>query len=181
VSRKPRSEEAGAVHHVFARGNNRRSIFCDDLDRRRYLSILGNVVSTKQWRCLAYCLMDNHVHLLVVTPIPNLGSGMQMLHGVYAQKHNQRHRTSGHVFQGRFGARRVKNDAQLWMTIAYIARNPVQAGLCEQPDAWPWNSHTAIVADTAQPWLAVDDLIASFTALGGDPYRRYIDAMNRDN
>jgi putative transposase len=178
VSRKPRQEEAGALHHVFARGNNRRRIFVDDRDRRRYLLILEHVVAAKAWQCLAYCLMDNHVHLVVGTPRPNLGAGMQLLHGCYAQKHNERHGTSGHVFQGRFGAKRITTDGQVWMTVAYLARNPVDAGLCARPSDWRWSSHSALVRGAVPPWLDVDALLRAFEVAGGDPRRRYLEAIN---
>src|SRR5919198_2592385 len=86
--------------------------------------MLGRVVMRKRWRCLAYCLMDNHVHLLVETVDANLGRGMQRLHSSYAQTFNARHGRSGHVFQGRYGAARMTDDAQLYVAAAYIARTP---------------------------------------------------------
>jgi putative transposase len=104
VPRKPRAELAGGVHHVFARGNGRQLIYLDDADRGSYLAMLARAVAHRQWRCLAYCLMDNHVHLLIETPLPNLGAGMQWLHGRFAQQFNERHGRSGHVFQGRYGS-----------------------------------------------------------------------------
>ena len=168
MPRKPREELAGAVHHVYARGNRQQVIYRDDVDRRRYLWILESVIARQRWRCLAYCLMDNHVHLLVETPKPNLGTGVQRLHGLYAQSFNRRHRQSGHVFQGRFGAVRMKSDAQLLVTARYIARNPVEGGLCAEPGEWPWSSHT-----TTAPWLATDRLLGFFGASGGESRRRY--------
>jgi putative transposase len=168
-------EFPGAAHHVFARGNAKERIYRDDRDRARYLVLLGHVVERQSWRCLAYCLMDNHVHLLVETPEANLGAGMQLLHGLYAQAFNKRHRRSGHVFEGRFGAVRVRSDEQLLQAARYIARNPVEAGLCDDPAMWSWGSHAA-VADTSGPaWLDTVRLLAYFGAGGGDPLRRYAD------
>jgi putative transposase len=179
VPRKPREDVAGAVHHVFARGNNKRRIYLDDVDRRRYLALLGHVVEVTRWRCLAYCLLDNHVHLLVETRKANLGSGVQLLHGLYAAGHNRRHSTSGHVFQGRFGATRVTSDAQFWVTARYIARNPVEAALCARAEHWAWGSHAAIVTPGARPlWLDADRLFSYFAAFGGDRRRRYLDAVS---
>jgi REP element-mobilizing transposase RayT len=162
----------GAVHHVFARGNNRQLIFLDDLDRRRYLDGLARVIGLAGWRCLTYCLMPNHVHLLIETPRPTLGWGMQRLHGDYARAFNVRHRRVGHVFQGRYGANRVEDDAQLWMTVAYIARNPVEAGLVRQAAAWPWSGHAAMGSGRS-PCLDEGRLLAYFKAFGGDRVRRY--------
>src|SRR5439155_27203426 len=102
MPRKPRREEAGAVHHVYARGVNRRVIFVDDSDRERYLELLGYVVGEWRWECFAYCLMPNHVHLLVRTLEPNLGLGMQRIHSLYAQGFNERHGRIGHLFQDRY-------------------------------------------------------------------------------
>jgi putative transposase len=163
----------GAVHHVFARGNDRQDIYRDDVDRVRYLALLGQVVERQSWFCLAYCLMDNHVHLLVETPKPNLGAGVQRLHGLYATAFNRRHRRSGHLFQGRFGAVRVKTDSQLLETTRYIALNPVAAGLCGEPAGWRWSSHAAALSANRPRWLDSRRLLAYFGAGGGDPHRRY--------
>jgi putative transposase len=173
MPRQPREELAGAIHHVFARGNAKQAIYLDDADRGRYLVLLGKAVRRQRWRCLAYCLMDNHVHLLVETPAPNLGRGMQWLHSLYAQTFNQRHSRSGHVFQGRFGAVRVTSDAQLLMAARYVARNPVEAGLCSEPEEWPWSSHATAVSQRGPAWLDTSRLLEFFGASGGDSRRRY--------
>jgi REP element-mobilizing transposase RayT len=173
MPRKPRAEVAGGVHHVYARGNDRRDVFLIDGDRRLYLSLLKRVAARQDWRCLAYCLMGNHVHLLVRTEKPNLGDGMRRLHGVYAQTFNARIGRDGHVFQGRFGSRLVTTDEQLWTTLGYIAANPVEAGLCRSASQWPWSSHRGMLG------LAEDDVLDRATALGlmkafgGDPESRY--------
>jgi putative transposase len=177
MARKPREESPGAVHHVFARGNDRIDIYRDDHDRRLYLALLERVVLRQRWSCLAYCLMDNHVHLLIETPIANLAAGMQLLHGMYAQSFNRRHRRSGHVFGGRYGGVPVKTDAQLVMVARYIARNPIEAGLRADPAAWPWSSHAATLAAGGPPWLDHPRLLAHFGADGGDARRRYADLV----
>jgi putative transposase len=177
MPRPPREELAGAIHHVFARGNAKQAIYLDDADRERYLAMLGRTVVRQRWRCLAYCLMDNHVHLLVETPVPNLGRGIQWLHSAYAQAFNGRHDRSGHVFQGRFGAVRMRSDAQLLMVARYIARNPVEGGLCAQPDHWPWSSHAPALADGGPAWLDAPRLMDFFGASGGEGRRRYADMV----
>ena len=158
---------------MFARGNDKRAIFADSRDRYLYLGLLAEVVLRMEWQCMAYCLMDNHVHLLLETPQPNLGIGMQRLHGTYARRLNDRHRRVGHVFQGRFGSVRVRSDAQLWTVVAYIARNPVEGGLCRAPGDWRWSSHRATAGGPAPRWLAVDRLLWHLAGAGGDPRRRY--------
>jgi len=173
VPRKPRAEVEPGLFHVFARGNNKRIIYGDDRDRRMYLRILRGTVRHFRWRLLAYCLMDNHVHLLLETREPNLGAGMRRLHGSYAQRFNARHGSSGHLFQERYGAVQVKSDEQLWTVAVYIAMNPVEAGLCGRPDDWPWSSHSMVLTDTAPDWVDVSHLLDCFAAAGGDGRRRY--------
>ncbi len=132
-----RTLKAG-IYHVSARGNNRQKIFFDDLDRERYLLILGDACGSFTWGRLGYCLMDNHVHLLLETPLGNLSAGMQRLQNRYAKRFNYRHERSGHVFGERFHSVRVTSDKQLAAVTAYIEQNPVKAGLCDAPERWPW-------------------------------------------
>ena len=175
MARKPREEFPGAVHHVFARGNRKQKIFLCDTDRRLYLDLLAQVVARTRWRCFGYCLMANHVHVLVETTDPNLGAGMQRLHGMYGQMFNREHRHSGHLFQGRFGSVLMRSDEQLLHTARYIVRNPVEAGLCDGPGEWAWSSHAATLGDASPRWLDTERLLAYFGAGGGDPRRRYAD------
>lgn len=173
MARKPRSELEVGLFHVFARGNDKRLIYRDDRDRRMYLRILRGTVRHCRWRCLAYCLMDNHVHLLLETREPNLGVGMGRLHGSYAQRFNLRHRSCGHLFQGRYGAEHIKTDEQLWTVAVYIAMNPVEAGLCRRPDDWPWSSHSMALSGTGPDWIDIPHLLDYFATAGGDGRRRY--------
>jgi len=174
MPRKPREEFPGAVVHVFARGNRKQRIYLDDADRSTYLFLLGQVVVRQGWRCLAYCLMHNHVHLLVETPEANLAAGMQRLHGVHAQRFNNRHRRSGHLFQGRYGAVLIRTDAQLLQTARYLAMNPVEAGLCATATEWRWSSHAATLGGAKAPaWLDVQRLLGFFGLAGGEPRARY--------
>ena len=173
MPRPLRNDVEPGIHHVFARGNNREQIFRDDVDRRAYLALVGQTVARQRWRCLSYCLMPNHVHLLIETTTPNLSAGVQWLHGSYARLINRRHRRCGHVFQGRFGSKRMEDDAQLWMTLGYIARNPVAAGLCGTCDEWQWSSHRAIANAEADGWLDVKRVLGFLGMFGGDPLERY--------
>ena len=162
---------------MYARGNDRCRIFRDDVDRLGYLGIVGFVAKRMRWSCLSYCLMDNHVHLLVETREPNLARGMQRLHGMHGQAFNERHGRSGHLFQGRYGSTFVTSDEQLWWTIAYIARNPVEAGLSDAPEGWPWSSHSAEARRNAPPWLDAERVLELVGRAGGDPRRRYAELI----
>ena len=173
MPRKRREEVAGGIFHVYARGNDKRLIYRDDFDRDAYLRLLAGTVRRHRWRLLAFCLMENHVHLLIETPEANLGAGMQRLHSDYAHQFNLRHGRSGHVFQGRYGAVRVKSDEQLWAVAAYVAMNPVEAGLCDEPEEWCWGSHAAALSGHVPAWLDIEGLFGYFAGAGGDPRERY--------
>ena len=174
MPRALREEVERGVFHVFARGNNREPIYLDERDYARYRALLATVVRQYGWRLMAFCLMPNHVHLLVETPSRSLGTGMQRLHGVYARDFNRRHVRCGHVFQGRYGAIRVTSDEQLWTVARYIATNPVAAGLCAEPAHWKWGSHAAVVAGCPPDWMDVRTLLEYFAAAGGDARGRYL-------
>ena len=165
---------AGGVFHVYARGVDKCDIYRSDDDRRLYLRLLGSVVERQRWMCLSYCLMPNHIHLLLRTPEPNLGAGMRLIHGPYAQDFNTRYERVGHLFQGRYGAVPVTDDVQLWTTVGYIAANPVTAGFARHPSGWSWSSHRALAGiDHAPSWLAVGQLMQLLAAQGGDGAGRY--------
>ena len=172
MARRPREEEEGAVHHVWARGNRKQIVFVDDHDRLKYLGLLERAVRQYGWLCLSYCLMDNHVHLLIETPRPNLGRGMQWFHGHYGRYLSDRLDQPGHVFQKPYGSKRIKDDEQMWTVVQYIARNPVEAGLCRTPADWMWSSHAA-----APGWVATARLLGYLEGLGGEPAVRYADLV----
>ena len=113
MSRPIRIEFPDALYHVTARGDRRENIFEDDEDRQIFLSILEQVVTKFNWICHAWCLMDNHYHLMIQTPDGNLSKGMRQLNDVYTQASNRRHWRVGHLFQGRFKAILVDSDAYL--------------------------------------------------------------------
>ncbi len=133
-----RLEMPGGVYHVGWRGVVRGSIFLDDGDRRIFVSELARTERTLGWNVLLYCLMTNHLHLLVETPTGNLSAGMQRLGSGYARRFNARHGRRGHVFEQRFWSSLVKTETELELVGAYICGNPVTAGLCDDALDWPW-------------------------------------------
>ena len=134
-----------------------------------YLDLLEYVVRKWKWQLLAYCLMGNHIHLLIRTPEPNMGRGMHHLHSFYAAGFNQKYGRVGHLFQDRYGSNRIWTPGRLRMAVDYIAANPVTAGLCEDPADWRWSSHAVLAEGDAPRWLATPaDLVAVQTALAAD-------------
>lgn len=157
MARPLRLEYAGALYHLTARGNGRADIFADDDDRRLFLELLGKEITQQGWLCYAYCLMDNHYHLLIETPEPNLVAGMRRLNGVYTQAFNRRHQRVGHVFQGRYKSIVVDKDSYGLELCRYIALNPVRARMVKCAQNWAWSSYRATAGQvTAPAWLDAD-------------------------
>ena len=111
MARPLRLEFPGALYHVTARGNARQAIVLDDRDRALFLLCLGDTIARFGWICHAYCLMDNHYHLLIETPEGHVSRGMRQLNGVFTQRINRRHGRVGHLFQGRFKAILVERES----------------------------------------------------------------------
>ena len=178
MARPLRIEYPGAVYHVMARGNGRDAIVADDEDRQVFVDNLGRVCSRFGWRVWAWCLMDNHYHLLVETPKPNLSRGMREVNGVYTQAYNRRHGLVGHVLQGRYKALLVDKQRYLLELSRYVVLNPVRAGQVAQAPDYAWSSAAAVMGSAPCPdWLVVADQLALFHAQAGPArraYRRYL-------
>jgi REP element-mobilizing transposase RayT len=178
MARQPRVVVAGGTYHVFSRGNRKQPITEDQLDYSGFIRRLRKEVLRREWRCHAYCVMPNHFHLLLDTPIPNLSEGMQQLKGAYAQALNYRHGFEGHLFGGRFGSRLVDSDAYFIWVLRYIARNPVDAGLCVRPDEWPWSSYRALIGKASRSDFVTYERVLSYfgadEATAGANLERYV-------
>ncbi|HOP41010.1 MAG TPA: transposase [Geobacteraceae bacterium] len=174
MARPLRIEYPGAVYHVTSRGNARADIFEDEGDRELFLRILGTVVKCFNWLCHAYCLMDNHYHLLIETPEGNLSAGMRQLNGVYTQAFNRTHGRGGHVFQGRFKSVLVEKESHLLELCRYVVLNPVRAGMVNLPEQYPWSSYLATAGKVASPsFLTTGWLLGNFSPTLDESWRRY--------
>lgn len=176
MSRPLRIEVPGGLFHVTSRGDRREAIFLDDSDRHKWLTLLGEVCQRFNWACHAYCLMDNHFHIVVETADGNLSAGMRQLNGIYTQWHNHAHDRVGHVFQGRFKGILVQRDAYLLELARYVVLNPVRAGLCALPGQWPWSSYRAMIGQAPVPeWLQTTWLMAQFSPQAATATAAYVD------
>ena len=127
------------VFHVTARGVDGAAIVRDVGDGGRYVHLLADTIERYRWECHAYCLMPNHVHVLVDATQPDLSGGVQYLHGTYALAFNRRHGRRGHLFGARFASWVVETERHLVNACRYVYLNPVRAGLCARPQDWPWS------------------------------------------
>jgi len=130
----------GVPHHVTQRGNRRQPIFFSDEDRLFYLGLLREGCAKARVECLAWCLMDNHVHLILVpADADGLRAALAEAHRRYSSRINAREGWTGYLFQGRFASYPM-DDAHLMAAVRYVERNPVAAGLVAHAQDWRWSS-----------------------------------------
>lgn len=145
----------GVGHHVTQRGTNRQIVFYSRRDRRVYLDQLTRNASAEGVRILAYCLMSNHIHLILVPPAPDsLAVLLRRTHGRYAQYFNSRKCRTGHLWQNRFYSCPM-DERHLWAALRYVERNPVRAGLTPAAETWDWSSAAAHLGQ-AEPLAGLD-------------------------
>ena len=145
MARQPRLDLPGIPQHIVQRGNNRLPCFLDDIDRRRYRNLLREALLATRCQLHAYVLMDNHVHLLVTPPEPGaIAVLMQKLGRKYVGQFNARHRRTGTLWEGRYKACLVADDAYLLRCVRYIDLNPVRARITDDPRRYPWSSCAAL-------------------------------------
>lgn len=178
MPRAARDFATGGIYHVYSRGSNRQALFRIDSDRADFLECLEQVLKRHELACLAYCLMTNHFHLVVETPDERLSRAMQSLNGRYALRFNRRYNCDAHLFKNRFGAVRQTTTEQLHWTLRYVVRNPVDSGLCADPEEWMWSSYRASVGATGAPaFLALGRLLSYFGDMPDSAMARYRAAM----
>jgi putative transposase len=167
MARPLRLEFSGAVQHVMARGNHGQKICADNKDREIWVATLAQAWKRTGWLIHAWVLMNNHYHLLLETPEPNLVSGMKWFQGTYTQRYNARHRKRGHLFQGRYRAVPVQADDQEYFQFVstYIHLNPARARLIrigeEKLWRYRWSSYPAYVRQAEAEWLVTERVLGS--------------------
>ncbi|MCD4776759.1 MAG: transposase [Candidatus Aegiribacteria sp.] len=141
MTRQLRIKIPGGLYHIYSRGIDRSDIFKDNNDRDKFLEILQNSISNSGWRCYAYCLMNNHYHILIESADGDTSRGMHQLNSVYAQYFNWKHERVGPLFQGRFRSILVDRENYFLELCRYIVLNPVRAGAAKSPEEYYWSSY----------------------------------------
>ncbi len=163
MARPLRIEYENAFYHITARGNERKNIFTDRNDNGKFLSYIGLVHKRYKIIVYSYVLMDNHYHLLIETPEPNLSRMMRDLNGHYTIYFNKAHKRYGHLFQGRYKAILVDRDNYLLELSRYIHLNPVRAGILSKPEDYGYSSMPYYTGKKAPPeWLNIKFVLEQF-------------------
>jgi putative transposase len=177
MARKPRIHLSGGFYHVIFRGNGGQPVFLNATDRYRFYLLLQEGTCRFGYRVHAFCLMTNHIHLVLqVSEIP-LSRSMQNLSFRYTRWINWRLKRAGHLFQGRYKAVLVDGDSYLLELVRYIHLNPVRAGMVKSPEEYQWSSHRAFLGEESLPCLTTNLVLEHFaesTAKARESYRKFV-------
>jgi REP-associated tyrosine transposase len=177
MARKPRLHVPGALYHVIWRGNEKRQVFFDEDDYYRFYTLLEEGVSRFGYRVHGFCLMPNHIHLALQAGKDSLSTPMQNLAFRYTQAINRKLGRSGHLFQGRYKALLVDQDAYLLELVRYIHLNPVRAHMVADPADYPWSGHCSYLGRAGLAWLTTETVLGQLgdtVALARRRYARFI-------
>ena len=152
MPRKLRIESLG-YHHIYNRGVAKGNVFEDEKDKAKFIELLASVAREHKFNIHAFCLMDNHYHLLVQNTRENLSSGMRQLSAQYASYFNKRHSRVGHLWQGRFKSWYVLDTKYLFTLFKYIENNPVKAGMSQKIGEYLYCATYSILKDAVPPFL----------------------------
>lgn len=162
MSRPLRVAYAGAWYHVMNRGLARKNIFLNDHHRHMFLKLLYEIHNRYRIEIHAYCLMDNHYHLLIRTPLGNISRAMRHLDGIFTQRFNKTTKRDGPLFRGRYKSILVEADTYLLRLSRYIHLNPVEAKLVKKAEHYKWSSYRAYLSGKYDHWLYVDKTLNYF-------------------
>lgn len=166
----------GYPHHVTQRGNNRSVVFFDDEDRQTYLDLLAKYSKQHSLQIWAYCLMDNHIHLIAVPEKEDsLARGVGLTNQVYTQYLNRKLSQSGRIWQNRFFSCIVEDDEYLWTVARYIENNPLKVGLAERAEDYRWSSAKAHLTGSG------DDLLHEPSWLSQEARKDNADFLLQEN
>jgi REP element-mobilizing transposase RayT len=176
MPRQSRIDTPGALHHIIARGIERRKIFDDDQDRDDFLKRLTLILGQTQTACYAWALIPNHFHLLLRTGAVPVATVMRRLLTGHAQSYNRRHRRHGHLFQNRYKSILCQEDPYLLELVRYIHLNPMRAGLVKDMDhldIYPFSGHGVIMGAYKHPWQNSDAVLSFFGKRTNSARRAY--------
>ena len=162
MARKPRLEIEGGLYHLITRGVDRRDIFHSPEDHHRFLSMLNALKGKLPFYLYAYCLMTNHVHLLIERRTDDVGRIMHRLLTGYSQYYNRKYKRTGHLFQGRHRAILCQSDGYLAELVRYIYLNPVRAKIVDTVEQYPFSSHLEYLGEVPGGVTDVDPLLRRF-------------------
>lgn len=153
MPRQSRKLSNTGIYHIMLRGNERKGVFLDRMDKHKFLEVLALKQKELAFSIYAYCLMNNHIHLILNNDNADLASIMKGIAVRYATFFNWKYNRVGHVFQDRFKSQVIEDDQYLLVAVRYLHNNPVKAGFTEHPEDYEWSSYRQYLAPVSKPWL----------------------------
>ena len=181
MARQGRERSKSGIYHVMVRGINRQDIFCDDEDRQQFMKILHRVKENSGCELYAYCLMDNHVHLLIKEKVDDISQVMKRLGVSYAQWYNQKQERCGYVFQDRYKSEAVEEDSYFLTVLRYIHQNALRAGIVATIDEYPWSSHRLYADRKYQALADIEFALGMFGTQEDAQITHYLQFMSETN
>lgn len=174
MPRAARQRAPSSWYHVLGRGNNRQPLFHQDGDFQRYLQLLDTYRKQYPIRIAHYCLMPNHVHLLLFSETSSaLAKALQGIQLSFSWWIRKRYHTSGHLWQGRFKSFLIQKESYLLECGRYIERNPVNAKIVSDPADYPWSSYRFYAMGEKNPLITPDPGYLSFGSIPAQRMRLY--------
>ncbi len=178
MSNRDRFHSPGLLYHVMLRGNGQQDIFLESSDYERFKSLVAEGVERFDHRIHAFCLMTNHVHLLLQVGQLPISHSIHNIAFRYAKYFNKKHKRVGHLFQERYRAKAVRGQTYFNELIRYVHLNPVKAGIVKRPEEYAWTSHLAYLGKNYLPWLTVDMVLRRFDHILENAHIKYLNFIN---
>ncbi len=159
MPRVSRIVASSGIYHVMLRGNEQRDIFIDDEDRTRFIGTLKDKLKEGHFKLYAYCLMDNHIHMLISESDKKISNFIRRITVSYAYYFNKKYKRIGHLFQDRFKSEPIETDAYLLAAVRYAHKNPVKAGIVMNEADYRWSSYNYYIGNKDFPHLVEKDVV----------------------
>ncbi|SHI82387.1 REP element-mobilizing transposase RayT [Dethiosulfatibacter aminovorans DSM 17477] len=177
MPRRKRRESSTGIYHVMARGNNQKWIFKDEQDKGKLYSIIKEVKEEHPFKMYAYCIMNNHYHLMVKEEEHQLNDFIKVINQRYAAYYNKNRHIIGHVFQDRYKSQPVEDNVYFLGLLRYIHLNPVEAGIVQDPYQYKWCSYKEYFYET--PLLVDSNFVKNNICYDRDNFRKNFIALHR--
>ena len=150
MPRQQRDKSNTGYYHIMIKGNDRKDIFIDDQDKMYFIEILKTKKENNRYGLIAFCIMDNHAHLLLQEREEDIANIMKRINISYVFYFNKKYKKTGHLFQDRYRSEKIEDDSYLLMATRYIHKNPVKAGIVKKAEKYKWSSYKGYIEDTAK-------------------------------
>ena len=182
MPRNARVKSQSGYYHIMLRGNERRNIFNDDDDKLRFLETLNEKKQDNRFNLQAFCLMDNHVHLMLSQRTEDIASVMKRITVSYVFYYNKKYNRVGHLFQDRYRSEVVEQDSYVLALVRYIHQNPVKAGMVKSPSDYKWSSYNCYSdkGSTVEKMIDTDLILGLFSSDRANAIELFKKYMNNE-